>query len=549
MSMVSNDKAAVTKELNDKHRRILESLLRLPDNRECADCKSKGPRWASVNLGIFVCIQCSGIHRSLGVHISKVRSATLDTWLPEQVSFIQSMGNTKANAYWEAELPPSFKRPSENDRAGLEHFIRAKYEARRWIPRNVSSPSKTQEEKCLPADKQQILRHEKEHREHAASERLHSYNGDTNKGGKENDRCHARNVRDAQRTQGQTRQAGPSKSCSNPSSHQSSSSSSITMPSKSPEQSHHVPSTTGAAPVIGDEKSSVASNPKIDPATELFNLLRIEDPTPLSNGASPSQADDKSWAAFQSAEATEPGEKKLARVNVTAKDDVIAGLEDLFKASPPVMDKQGQSHFPTDMKKDIMMNKSAQPQMLTYAKDNIMSQFEKSAISSPYVLHQQQIAALLAQQQSWMIAAGTAPGGKQAGLYQGQQQQHAFQNNGSIPALDNFGRIPGQGWSGINSQFPGFIQSMGTQNGLLSAPQANGFVQNNTLPPQAFGGVPSMYNMAIPNSTGAYTIAESSTRGPPSVIRSTVAPSASPSTTSANGYDLSSLMAGTFSKQ
>ncbi|CAN0854926.1 ADP-ribosylation factor GTPase-activating protein AGD5 [Linum grandiflorum] len=90
----------------------------------------RGPRWASVNLGIFICMQCSGIHRSLGVHISQVRSATLDTWLPDQISSIQSMGNERSNSYWESELPPNY------DRVGIENFIRAKYVDRRWVPRD-----------------------------------------------------------------------------------------------------------------------------------------------------------------------------------------------------------------------------------------------------------------------------------------------------------------------------------------------------------------------------------------------------------------------------
>lgn len=56
----------------------IESLVRLPGNSACAECSEAGPRWASWSLGVFVCIRCSGIHRSLGTHISKVRSVDLD---------------------------------------------------------------------------------------------------------------------------------------------------------------------------------------------------------------------------------------------------------------------------------------------------------------------------------------------------------------------------------------------------------------------------------------------------------------------------------------
>ncbi|CAB3249647.1 unnamed protein product [Arctia plantaginis] len=95
------------------------------------------PRWASWNLGIFLCIRCAGIHRNLGVHISKVKSVNLDSWTPEQVVSLQQMGNSRARAVYEANLPDSFRRP-QND-SSLEAFIRAKYEqkkyiAKEWVP-------------------------------------------------------------------------------------------------------------------------------------------------------------------------------------------------------------------------------------------------------------------------------------------------------------------------------------------------------------------------------------------------------------------------------
>ncbi|CAG9860325.1 unnamed protein product [Phyllotreta striolata] len=126
-----------TKQLQDKCQSVLNSLLRDEDNKYCVDCDSKGPRWASWNIGVFLCIRCAGIHRNLGVHISKVKSVNLDSWTPEQVVSLQQMGNSRARAVYEANLPDNFRRPQSD--SSLESFIRAKYEhkkyiAREWVP-------------------------------------------------------------------------------------------------------------------------------------------------------------------------------------------------------------------------------------------------------------------------------------------------------------------------------------------------------------------------------------------------------------------------------
>ncbi|KAJ0106325.1 hypothetical protein Patl1_19331 [Pistacia atlantica] len=114
-----NGKASVSKELDARHSKILEGLLKLPENRECADL---APRWASVNLGVFICMQCSGIHRSLGVHISKVRSTTLDTWLPEQVAFMQCK-NPSGLMYEEKRWAPKGEREPAAKTAETNHNI------------------------------------------------------------------------------------------------------------------------------------------------------------------------------------------------------------------------------------------------------------------------------------------------------------------------------------------------------------------------------------------------------------------------------------------
>eukprot|EP00850_Spirogloea_muscicola_P001835 SM000007S20795 [mRNA] locus=s7:258211:259623:- [translate_table: standard] len=73
--------------------RRLRELQARAGNRECADCRRKSPQWASVSCGVFVCLECSGRHRALGVHVSFVRSVTMDSWTPLQLRAMAAGGN------------------------------------------------------------------------------------------------------------------------------------------------------------------------------------------------------------------------------------------------------------------------------------------------------------------------------------------------------------------------------------------------------------------------------------------------------------------------
>ncbi|PIN09579.1 putative GTPase-activating protein [Handroanthus impetiginosus] len=501
-----NEKASVSKELNAKHRKILEGLLKLPENRECADCKCKGPRWASVNLGIFICMQCSGIHRSLGVHISKVRSATLDTWLPEQVAFIQSMGNEKANSYWEAELPPNY------DRVGIENFIRAKYEEKRWIPKDgkPKTPTRRIEEKTSVQWQRPSDRSEHGHASDSGNSSDESKNGP------------------ASSTKGHIPAARIN----------------VPMPPKGPEQvvpSHSLSTERviqKAEPAVRAESLKQGPDtvypPKVDYATDLFNMLSMDDSGENATGAS---GDDNSWAEFQSA-FTSPTEKTAPAKPDENKTQPASGIEDLFEDSPstekaaPARPDENNSQPASGIEDLFKDSPSIAPSSISGkpqkdVKNDIMSLFEKSNIVSPFALHQQQLAMLAQQQSLLMAAAASASGGTP-------------KVPGNIQLGPNSTNLPNQRWPNVGYQFPGMMMSAAGKTELEKYVQMGNMGTTN----------PVGNSFALPMSSTYAVGPNASSNGstPPVAGKQTSTSVPSSSSQSGNEYDFSSLAQGLFSK-
>ena len=97
-------------------------------NDKCVDCMRRSPKWASINLGVVLCIDCSGHHRGLGVHLSQIRSLILDSIKPEWIFTISSMGNTKFNSVFEANLSEKVKIELVKNERNLKEFITDKYQ-------------------------------------------------------------------------------------------------------------------------------------------------------------------------------------------------------------------------------------------------------------------------------------------------------------------------------------------------------------------------------------------------------------------------------------
>jgi len=99
----------------------------------CVDCGAKDPTWVSINLGTLMCLPCSGFHRSLGVHLSKVRSATLDKLDPFSMQLMCAIGNKKFNSVFEViqVAPDGTRKPiATTSKLAREAWINIKYKQR-----------------------------------------------------------------------------------------------------------------------------------------------------------------------------------------------------------------------------------------------------------------------------------------------------------------------------------------------------------------------------------------------------------------------------------
>ncbi|XP_051543614.1 arf-GAP with SH3 domain, ANK repeat and PH domain-containing protein 1-like isoform X5 [Myxocyprinus asiaticus] len=126
--------------LEDLTKAIIDDVLRMSGNEVCCDCGASDPKWLSTNLGILTCIECSGIHREMGVHISRIQSMELDKLGTSELLLAKNVGNSSFNEIMEGNLPcPSPKPTPASDMTVRKEFINAKYVDHKFARKTCSS--------------------------------------------------------------------------------------------------------------------------------------------------------------------------------------------------------------------------------------------------------------------------------------------------------------------------------------------------------------------------------------------------------------------------
>lgn len=150
----------ISPSLVEMQKTLIRYVENLPGNDQCCDCSSKDDvTWISLNFGVLVCIQCSGIHRDLGVHHSRIQSLTLDNISTANLLIARAMGNNQLNDVMEATIG-NIKLQSDSSMEERYDFIRAKYVAKRYVMRTCSNDSDLRNDlelSIINADMSQLL--------------------------------------------------------------------------------------------------------------------------------------------------------------------------------------------------------------------------------------------------------------------------------------------------------------------------------------------------------------------------------------------------------
>ncbi|CAN0120470.1 unnamed protein product [Lampetra planeri] len=120
---------------------IILEVQSMPGNDTCCDCSVADPSWLATNLGILTCIECSGIHREMGVHVSRIQSITLDVLSTAELLLARNVGNYRFNEILESNLPSDcdIKPAADSDMNERRSYITAKYIERKYTKRSAQS--------------------------------------------------------------------------------------------------------------------------------------------------------------------------------------------------------------------------------------------------------------------------------------------------------------------------------------------------------------------------------------------------------------------------